>query len=79
MKNWQPPIPASEPPPELRLTLRKREAAKALGVSERTLHDLLKSGQIGSFKLDRAVLIPFAELEAFIERHSQTGGQHECN
>lgn len=75
MKNWQPPTPIDNPPSELRLTLRKREAAKALGVSERTLHTLLKSGQIGSFKLDRIVLIPVAELEAFIARK---GGQTDA-
>tara|TARA_R110002072_G_scaffold42064_12_gene118126 strand:+ start:76951 stop:77166 length:216 start_codon:yes stop_codon:yes gene_type:complete len=62
----------SIPFPESRLTLRKTEAAKALGVSERTLHKLLKTEQIGSFKLDRAVLIPVSELEAFIVRK---GGQ----
>jgi len=63
------------PHPELRLTLRKREAAKALGISERALHSLLKSGQIGSFKLDRIVLIPVAELHAFIARK---GGQTDA-
>lgn len=60
-------ITSSDSSPE-RLTLRKSEAAAALGVSQRTLHNLLKSGQIGSFKLNRAVLIPVAELEAFIAR-----------
>tara|TARA_R110002111_G_C6003165_1_gene373392 strand:- start:1560 stop:1769 length:210 start_codon:yes stop_codon:yes gene_type:complete len=60
---------------ENRLTLRKGEAARALGVSERTLHDLLKSGQIGSFKLGRAVLIPVAEIKAFISLGIQSGGK----
>jgi excisionase family DNA binding protein len=64
----KPPMPSDNLPPNPRLTLRKREAAKALGLSERTLHELLKSGQIGSFKLNRAVLIPVAELESFISR-----------
>ncbi len=68
MNNWQPSTSTSNPSSEPRLTLRKQEAAKALGISERTLHALLKSGQIGSFKLNRAVLIPVAELEAFIAR-----------
>jgi len=68
VNNWQPPTPTNNPPSEPRLTLRKQEAAKALGISERTLHTLLKSGQIGSFKLDRIVLIPVAELQAFIAR-----------
>lgn len=60
---------------KMRLTLRKSEAARALGVSDRTLHELLKSGQIGSLKLDRAVLIPVAEIEAFIALGVQRGGQ----
>lgn len=60
---------------ETRLTLRKSEAARALGVSDRTLHELLKSGQIGSFKLDRAVLIPVAEIEAFISLGIRSGGK----
>lgn len=72
MNNWQPPTPINNPSSEFRLTLRKREAAIALGVSERTLHKLVMTGQIGSFKLDRAVLIPVSELEAFIARK---GGQ----
>jgi excisionase family DNA binding protein len=65
--------PSTESSPE-RLTLRKNEAAAALGVSQRTLHKLLKSGQIGSFKLDRAVLIPVAEIKAFIAQQMQRGG-----
>lgn len=60
---------------ETRLTLRKSEAARALGISERTLHNLLKSGQIGSFKLNRAVLIPIAEIESFITLGIKRGGQ----
>lgn len=66
------PSPDSSPK---RLTLRKKEAAAALGVSQRTLHKLLKSGKIGSFKLDRAVLIPVSGLEAFIAQQMQRGGQ----
>ena len=71
MNNPSPNADPSEP----RLTFRKWEAAKALGVSERTLHDLLKSGQIKSFKLNRTVLIPVVELEAFItQRTGEEGG-----
>ncbi|MBL4591796.1 MAG: helix-turn-helix domain-containing protein [Phycisphaerales bacterium] len=68
MTQWQPASPDPSTQSQLKLTLRKAEAAIALGVSERTLHKLLKTEQIGSFKLDRAVLIPVAELEAFIAR-----------
>jgi len=74
VNNWQSPALNKISPSEPRLTFRKWEAAKALGVSERTLHDLLKSGQIKSLKLNRAVLIPVAELEAFISRNVSNGG-----
>lgn len=75
MNNWQSPISTTDPHSEHRLTYRKQEAAKALGVSERTLHSLLKSRQIKSFKLGRAVLIPVAEIEAFITLGIKRGGQ----
>lgn len=75
MNNWQPTAPASAQPTELRLIYRKWEAANALGVSPRTLHDLLKSGKIKSFKVNRAVLIPVAEIKAFIANGIQNAEQ----
>ncbi len=59
-----------------RITLRKGEAASVLGISERKLHDLLKSDQLTSLKVGRAVLIPVAELQAFISNRleGQEGG-----
>lgn len=58
-----------------RLTLRKAEAARALGVSERKLHDLLMDGEIPHIKLSRVVLIPVEGIRAFISARSQNGGQ----
>ncbi|MBO6740608.1 MAG: helix-turn-helix domain-containing protein [Phycisphaerales bacterium] len=58
-----------------RYTLRKHEAANALGISERKVHDLLKSGELPSFKVGRVVLIPVAGVQAFIASQIQTGGQ----
>lgn len=58
-----------------RLTLRKREAARALGVSERTLHTLLSTGAIPSLKVGRAVLIPLDGLQAFIDCRTRRGDQ----
>lgn len=49
-----------------RLALRKPEAARVLGISERKLHDLLMSRELPSFKIGRAVLIPVEGIEAFI-------------
>lgn len=53
-----------------RIALRKEEAAESIGVSVRTLHNLLKSGEIEHVKLDRAVLVPVAGLHRFIESKS---------
>ncbi len=57
-----------------RLTLRPREAAEALGVSERTLRELMRTGEIPYAKISRAVLIPVQGIEDFISRHTQKGG-----
>ena len=57
-----------------RLTLRPREAAEVLGVSERTLRELMRSGEIPYAKISRAVLIPVQGIEDFIARHTQKGG-----
>lgn len=58
----------------IRLTLRPKEAAEALGVSERTLRELLRTGEIPYAKVSRAVLIPVQGIEDFIARHTQKGG-----
>lgn len=59
---------------QLRLTLRPREAAEVLGVSERTLRELMRSGEIPYAKVSRAVLIPVQGIEDFITRHTKKGG-----
>ncbi len=58
-----------------RITLRPREAARALGIGERTLRDLLRSGAIAHIRLERAVLIPLADLEAFVADRLERGGR----
>ena len=56
------------------LALRPREAAKALGISPRTLWQLTKDGQIPCVRLGGAkrqmVLYPLAELQAWLSRQS---------
>ena len=44
------------------LALRTREAAAALGISERTLQGLTAAGEVPHFKLGRANLYPVREL-----------------
>ncbi|MGJ8635582.1 MAG: helix-turn-helix domain-containing protein [Phycisphaerales bacterium] len=56
------------------ISVRPAQAAEMIGVSERTLRELLRQGEIPHAKLDRAVLILVSELKAFIERKTQHEG-----
>ena len=56
------------------IAVRPQQAAEMIGVSERTLRELMRQGEIPFAKLDRAVLIQVRELEAFIERRTSKGG-----
>ncbi len=73
--NQPSPLSTFSDPSPVRLTLRKNEAAQALGVSERTLHGWLKAGVIPSFKIGRIVQVPVEGLRAFIAHQTQNGGQ----
>ena len=55
-------------------TLRPREAAKYLSISERKLREHLRQGDIPYAKLERAVLIPVRALQEFIDSRTD-GGQ----
>lgn len=56
------------------IAVRPVQAAEMIGVSERTLRELLRQGEIKHAKLDRAVLILVSDLRAFIERKTQHEG-----
>lgn len=56
------------------IAVRPQQAAEMIGVSERTLRELIRQGEIPHAKLDRAVLILVSELKAFIDRKSQHEG-----
>ena len=56
------------------ISVRPQQAAEMIGVSERTLRELMRLGEIPFAKLDRAVLIPVSELRAFIARRTRRGG-----
>lgn len=49
-----------------RLSLRPREAAKRLGIGERSLWKLTSEGKVPHLRLGRAVLYPVAALEAWL-------------
>ena len=52
------------------LAMRPRDAAKALGVSERLLWQWTHDGVIPSVKVGRTVLYPTAELQAWLSRQA---------
>lgn len=53
-----------------RLALRHREAAKALGVSERTLRAWAKNGRVPYVRIGGRVLYPVEELQAWLRREA---------
>jgi excisionase family DNA binding protein len=50
----------------------KRQAARIIGISERTLHSLIAARQLGRVRVGRRVLIPHAELVRFCENDHPT-------
>ena len=52
-----------------RLALRPAEAAKALGISDKTLRKWMRELGIPYLRIDGVVLIPRASLERWIEEH----------
>ena len=59
-----------------RLAYSVLEAATALGVSSRTLHDFIKDGSLPHFRLGARVLIPIDALRDFIAQRTQKGGEN---
>jgi len=51
-----------------RLALSDSEAAKCLGVGKTKLRELIAAGDLRTFRIDRRLLVPVAEIEAFIVR-----------
>ncbi|MEM7754874.1 MAG: helix-turn-helix domain-containing protein [Planctomycetota bacterium] len=55
--------------------LRPRDAARALGISERKLWSLTNAGEIPHVRLGRAVVYPVRELEAWLTDQAAKGGR----
>jgi excisionase family DNA binding protein len=55
------------------LALRPRDAARALGVSERTLWTLTKQGQVPHLRLGKAVRYPVHLLRQWMEERAVAG------
>ena len=61
--------------PSDQLALRPRDAARALGISQRTLYELTRRGELPAVKLKRAVIYPRTALVEWLERSSAKGGE----
>ena len=46
--------------------------ATAWGVSPRTIHRLIDAGELSALRVGRQRRIPQAELDSFVERHTET-------
>ena len=57
------------------LALRPREAAKAIGISERTLWTMTQRGDIPHVRLDRAILYPVDGLRSWLSQRSEGRAQ----
>ncbi len=52
------------------LALRRRQAAKAMGISERTLTDLTSQGRVPHVRFGRAVVYPTAALAEWLSEQA---------
>ena len=62
-------IPAG--PPALKLLLTEQEAAKALGISRRTLWTLRNNGQIPSIRIGKCVRYSVDSLKQWIDQRDR--------
>lgn len=60
-----------------RLALRPREAAHALGISERLLWSKTNSGAIHCVRIGRRVLYPVDELRDWLAAQTKGGGRRD--
>lgn len=61
---------------EMPMLLSVSEAARKLGLCERTFREFVRSGKIGSVQIgSRNRKIPLAALEAFIEQETEGGSK----
>jgi excisionase family DNA binding protein len=47
---------------------RPLEVAKALGIGETLARELIRKGEIKSVKIGRVVIVPHAEIDAYLQR-----------
>lgn len=56
-----------------RMALSRREAAKAIGISERKLWSMTVSGEVPHAKLGRRVIYPIDKLRQWMDKHTKGG------
>ncbi len=59
------------------LALRRKEAAAALGISERKLWELTNRGIVPCVRFDTIVTYPLAALEQMLADQTEGGANHE--
>ena len=60
------------------LALRPREAAKALGISERTLWAMTARGEVPHFRIGRSVLYSVDSLREWLRAQQLAGKEATC-
>ena len=55
------------------LAMRPREAAKALGISERLLWDWTNRGEVPHIRIGKAILYPVDVLRRWLDEQAATG------
>ena len=57
------------------LAMRPREAAKALGISERLLWEWTDRGVMPHIRLGKAILYPVDSLQEWLKKNAETTGE----
>jgi len=60
-----------------RLALRPKDAARALGISERLLWTWTNTGRIPCVRIGRAVTYPVDGLKDWLAQRAKRGGRHD--
>jgi excisionase family DNA binding protein len=65
--------PSKSEPATPCLAMRPREAAKALGISERLLWEWTNRGEVPHIRIGKAILYPVDVLRRWLEEQAATG------
>lgn len=57
------------------LTLNAKQAARAIGISERLLWTLMKAGEIPHVRIAQRVVFPVRKLEAWLAERTEGGAR----